>query len=119
MFLLAEVLLAGVLLIGVLPLEVLLVAEEEEFAVSGLLEKKEMILLGSEILEEERALLFFDALLVIWYFWHLFSSADWTGGQRHLCFWSLPMHQYADTAMKICEYKCNGCKNEIGIDEEV
>jgi hypothetical protein len=70
-------LLAEVLLAGALPLEVLLVAEEEkEFAVSGLLEKKGMILLGLEILGEEKALLFFGALLVIWYSWHLFSSAD-------------------------------------------
>ena len=70
-------LLVEVPLAGVLPLEVLLVAEEEkEPAVSGLLEKKRMILLGLEILEEEKALLFFGALLVIWYSWHLFSSAD-------------------------------------------
>jgi len=70
-------LLAEVLLVGTLPLEVLLVAEEEkEFAVSGLLEKKGMILLGLEILGEEKVLLFFGALLVIWYSWHLFSSAD-------------------------------------------
>ena len=47
-------LLAEVLLAGALPLEVLLVAEEEkEFAVSGLLEKKGMILLGLEILGQE------------------------------------------------------------------
>ena len=70
-------LLAEVLLVGTLPLEVLLVAEEEkEFAVSGLLEKKGMILLGLEILGEEKVLLFFGALLVIWYSWHLFSLAD-------------------------------------------
>ena len=71
-FLLAEVLLARTL-----PLEVLLVAEEEkEFAASGPLEKKEIILLGLEILGEEKVLLFFGASLVIWYSWHLFSSAD-------------------------------------------
>jgi len=76
MFLLAEVLLAGVLLFGVL-----LVAEEEMvLAVSGLLEKKGMILLGSETLGEEEALLFSGASLVIWYSWNLFSSVDWTGG---------------------------------------
>jgi len=61
MFLLAEVPLAGVLPLGVLP-----VAEEEmAFAVSGLLEKKGMILLESEILGEEKALLFSGALLVV------------------------------------------------------
>jgi len=57
--LLAEVPLARVLLSGVL-----LVAEDEMvLAVSGLLEKKGMILLGSETLGEEEALLFSDALL--------------------------------------------------------
>ena len=71
-FLLAEVPLAGVL-----PLEALLVTEGEmESAGSGFLEKKEMILLGLEILGEEKALLFFGASLVIWYSWHLFSSVD-------------------------------------------
>jgi hypothetical protein len=76
LFLLAEVPLAGVLPLGVLP-----VAEEEmAFAVSGLLEKKGMILLGLETLGEEEALLFFGASLVIWYSWHLFSSVDWTRG---------------------------------------
>jgi len=76
MYLLAEVPLAGVLL-----REVLLVAEEEKgFAVSGLLEKKGMILLGLEILVEEKALLCFGALLVIWCSWNLSSSVDWTGG---------------------------------------
>jgi len=94
-------LLAEVLLVGTLPLEVLLVAEEEkELAVSRLLEKKGMILLGSEILEEEKALLFFGALLVIWYSWHLFSSAGWTRGHRRLYLWSLPMHRCADTTIK-------------------
>jgi hypothetical protein len=78
---LAEVPLAGVLLRGVL-----LVAEEKVSAVSELLEKKEKIPPGLEILGEEKALLFFGALLVIWYSWHLFSSVDWTGGHRHLCF---------------------------------
>ena len=70
-------LLAEVLLAGTLPLEALLVAEEEKVsAVSGLLEKKGMILLGSEILEEEKALLVFGALLVIWCSWSLSSSVD-------------------------------------------
>ena len=49
-------------------------------AVSGLLEKKGMILLGSETLGEEEALLFSGASLAIWYSWNLFSSVDWTGG---------------------------------------
>jgi len=115
MCLLAEVALAGVLL-----REVLLVAEEEMvLVVSGLLEKREKIPPGLEILGEEKALLFFGALLVIWYSWHLFSSADWTGGHRYLCFWSLPMHRCADTTMKIHECKCKRCKNEIGMDERV
>jgi len=75
-FLLAEVLFAGVLPLGVLP-----VAEEEvASAVSGLLEKKGMILPESEILGEERALLFFGTLHVIWYSWSLFSLVNWTGG---------------------------------------
>jgi len=96
MFLLAEVLLARVLLFGVL-----LVAEEEMvLAVSGLLEKKGMILLGSETLGEEEALLFSGASLVIWYSWNLFSSVDSTGGHRQSYFWSLPMYRYADTTTK-------------------
>jgi len=82
MFLLAEVLLARVL-----PLGVLLVTEEEMVpAVSGLLEKKGMILLGSETLGEEEALLFSGASLVIWYSWNLFSSVDWTRGHRQSYF---------------------------------
>ena len=89
------------LLAGVLPFEVLLVAEEEMvLVVSELLEKKGMILLGSETLGEEDALLFSGASLVIWYSWNLFSSVDWTGGHRQSYFWSLPMCRYADTAMK-------------------
>jgi len=81
-FLLAEVPLAGAL-----PLGVLLVAEEEMVsALSGLLEKKGMTLLESEILGEEKALLFSGALLVIWYSWNLFSSVDWTGGHRRSYF---------------------------------
>jgi len=81
MCLLAEVLLARVLL-----RDVLLVAEEKGSAVYELLEKREKTPLGLEILGEEKALLFFGALLVIWYSWHLFSSVDWTGRHRHLCF---------------------------------
>jgi len=87
-------LLAGVLLRGAL-----LVAEEKVSAVSELLEKKEKIPPRLEILGEEKALLFFGALLVIWYSWHLFSLADWTRGHQHLCFWSLPMCQCAGTTM--------------------
>jgi len=68
-FLLAEVLLAGVLLVGILLLGVLLVTEKEMVsAVSGLLEKREKILLGSEILGEEKVLLLSGASLVVWYF---------------------------------------------------
>jgi len=120
MCLLAEVLLAGVLLVGVLPLGVLPVAEKEVVpAVSRFLEKREKIPPGSVILGEEKVLLSSGALLVIWCFWNLSFSLDWTGGHRHLCFWSLPMHQYAVTMMEICEYKCNKCKNEIHMDEKV
>jgi len=60
MCLLAEVPLAGVLL-----REVLLVVDEKVSAVFELLEKKEIILLGLEILGEEKALLFFGTLLAI------------------------------------------------------
>ena len=49
--------------------------EGMESAVSGFLEKKGMILLGSEILGEEKALLFSGTSLVIWYSWSLSSSA--------------------------------------------
>jgi hypothetical protein len=114
MCLLAEIPLAGVLL-----REVLLVAEEKVSAVSELLEKREKIPLGLEILGEEKALLFFDASLVIWYCWHLFFSVDWTGGHRQLYFWSLPMYRCADTTMKICEYKCNRCSNGIGMGKRI
>jgi len=77
MFLLAEALLGKVLLAEVLLFGFLLVVEEETvLVVSGLLEKKEMILLGSEILGEGKALLFSGALLAIWYSWNLFSSVD-------------------------------------------
>jgi hypothetical protein len=95
MCLLAEVPLAGVLL-----RKVLLVAEEKVSAVSELLGKKGMILLGSEILGEDEALLFSGALLVIWYSWSLSSSVDWTGGHRQSNFWSLPMCWYAGTTIR-------------------
>jgi len=95
-FLLDEVLLTEVLLAGAL----LVVEGEMVLAVSGLLEKKGMILLGSETLEEEEALLFSGASLVIWYSWNLLSSVDWTGGHRQSYFWSLPMCWYADTTIK-------------------
>jgi len=114
----AGVLLVGVLLGGVLPLGVLLAAEREMvLAVSVFLEKKEKILPELEIQEEEGALLLSGALFVLWYSWHLFSSVDWTGGHRHLCFWSLWMRRCADIEREICEYKCNICKNEIGMKE--
>ena len=97
MYLLAEALLAGVLLGGVLPLEVFLAAEREMvLVVSVFLEKKEKIPPELEIPEEEEVLLLSGALFALWYSWHLFSSADWTGGHRRLCFWFLPMHRYAD-----------------------
>ena len=93
MFLLAEVPLAGVLPLGVLPM-----AEGE--TTSGLLEKKGMILLESEILGEEKALLFSGALFVIWYSWSIFSLDEWTGGHRQSYFWSLPMCRCADTTVR-------------------
>jgi len=74
MFLLAKVLLAGVLLVA---------EEEMVLVVCELPEKKGMILLESETLGEEEALLFSGASLVIWYSWNLFSSVDWTGGHQH------------------------------------
>jgi len=76
MFVLDEVLLTKVILAGAL----LVVEGKMVLVVSGLLEKKGMILLGLETLEEEEALLFSGALLVIWYSWNLFSSIYWTGG---------------------------------------
>jgi hypothetical protein len=119
MCLLAEVLLVGALLVGVLPLVVLLAFEGEMIlAVSVFLEKKERIPPELEIPEEEGELLLSGALFVLWYSWHLFSSAGWTGGHRHLCFWSLPMHWYADTEKEICECKYNRHKSEIGIKIE-
>jgi len=117
MCLLAGVLLIEVLLVEVLLLVVLLALEGEMvLAVFVFLEKNERIPPGSEIPEEEGELLLSGALFVLWYSWHLFSSAGWTGGHRHLCFWSLPMRWYADTEKEIREYKCNRYKNEIGIN---
>ena len=119
MYLLAEALLAGVLLGGVLPLEVFLAAEGKMvLAVFVFPEKKERIPLELGIPEEEKALLLSGALFVLWYSWHLFSSTDWTGGHRHLCFWFLPMCRYADIERKICEYKCDRCKTGIGMNEK-
>ena len=114
MCLLAQVLLAGVLL-----RMVHLVAEGKASIVSELLGKKEKIPPGSAILEGEKALLFFGALPGFWYSWSFSSLVDWTGGHRHLCFWSLPMRRYTDTTMKIRECKYNRCKNGISMDERV
>jgi len=112
---LAEELLAGVLLVGILPFGGLLATEEEMVLVAdGILERKEKTPLELETLGEEKVLLSSDALFVLWYSWHLFSSADWTGGHRHLCFWSLPMCRFAGTTIKIREYKHISWKNEIG-----
>jgi len=97
---------------------VFLAAEREMvLAVFVFLEKREKILLELEIPGEEEALLLSDALFVLWYSWHLSSSADWTGGHRHLCFWSLPMRRCADTERGICEYKCSRCESGIGMNE--
>ena len=106
MFLLAEVLLVEVLLAGVLLFGFLLVVEEETvLVVSGLLEEKGMILLGSEILGEEKALLFSGALLVIWYSWNLFSSG--------LCRCTGVLIQQRE----VYKYKCNKYKNGIGMSK--
>jgi len=97
---------------------VLLAAEGEMVpTMSVFLEKREKILPELEILGEEEALLLFGALFVLWYSWHPFSSADWTGGHQHLCFWSLSMRRCADTERENCEYKCSRCKNEISMKE--
>ena len=87
-------------------------------AVSVFLEKKEKIPPGLEIPEEEVELLLSGTSFVLWYSWHLFSSAGWTGGHRHLCFWSLPMRWCADTGREICECKYNRHKGEIGMKIE-
>jgi len=69
--------LAEVPLARVLPLGVLLVTEGEmKSTESEFLEEKGMILLGLEMLEEEKASLFSGTLLVIWYSWNLFSSVE-------------------------------------------
>jgi len=92
----AEVLLAEALLVGVLPLVVLLAAEKGMVPTASVfLERREKILPGLEIPGEEKALLLFGALLVLWYSWLFFSSAGWTGGHRHFYFRSLPMRQCA------------------------
>jgi len=119
MCLLAEVFLVGAPLVGILPLVVLLAVEGEMvLAVSVFLEKKERIPPELEIPKEEGELPLSGALFVLWYSWHLFSSAGWTGGHQHLCFWSLPMRWCADTERKICECKCNRHNSEIGIKIE-
>ena len=87
-------------------------------AVSVFLENKERIPPGLEIPEEEVELLLFDALFVLWYSWYLFSSAGWTGGHRHLYFWSLPMRWSADTERKTRKCKSDKYKNKIGIKIE-
>jgi len=112
-------LLAKAPLAGVLLPEVLLVAEGKVSAVSELLEKKEKIPLGSVTVEEEKTLLFSGALPGVWYSWSFSSLVDWTGGHWHLHFWSLSMRRCADTTMKIREYKCDRCKNGIGVDGRV
>jgi len=113
-------LLAEVLLVEVLPPVVLLaLVGKMVLAASGLLEKKRKTPTGLEIPEEEGELLLFGALPMLWYLWHPFSFAGWTGEHQHLCFWSLPMRWFADTEKKICEYQCSRCKRKIGINEKV
>jgi hypothetical protein len=103
-----------------LPLVALLAVEEEMvLAESVFLEEKEKIPPELEIPEEEGELPLSGALFVLWYSWHLFSSAGWTGGHQHLCFWSLPMRRYAASEIRIRKYKCGRCKNGIGINEKV
>ena len=75
MCLLAEVLLVEVLLVGVLPLVVLLALEREMVLVVSVFLEKERIPPELEIPEGERELLLSGALFVLWYSWHLFSSA--------------------------------------------
>ena len=113
-------LLAEVLLVEVLPPVVLLALVGEMVLVaSGLLEKKGKTPPELEMPEEEGELLLSGALPVLWYLWHPFSFAGWTGGHRHLCFWSLPMRWFADAEKKTCEYQCSRCKRKIGINEKV
>ena len=119
MCLLAEVLLVETPLDEDLLLVVLLAVEEEMVLVESVfLEEKEKILPELEKPEGKGELPLSSALFVLWYSWHLFSSAGWTRGHWHLFFWSLPMHWYADTERKIREYKRNRYKNEIGIKIE-
>ena len=104
-------LLAEVLLVEVLPPVVLLALEGEMVLAESLfLEEKERIPPEWEIPEEEEEELpLSGASFVPWYFWCLFSSAGWTGGHRHLCFWFLPMHWFAVTEKRICEYQYSRC----------
>jgi hypothetical protein len=98
-------LLAEVLLVEVLPPVVLLALVGEMVLVaSGLLEKKGKTPPELEMPEEEGELLLSGALPVLWYLWHPFSFAGWIGGHRHLCFWFLPMHWFAVTERRICQY---------------
>jgi len=109
-----------VLPIEVLLLAVLLAVEGEMVLVGSLfLGEKEKIPLEWEIPEEEKELPLSGALFVPWYSWHLFSSAGWTGGHRHLCFWFLPMRWFAVTERRICEYQCSRCKSGIGMNREI
>ena len=114
MCLLAEVPLAGVLL-----REVLLVAEEEMVLVVSGLEKKEKIPLGLETLGEGKVLLFPSASPGFWYSWSFSSLVVWTGGYRQSHLWFLPMCRFADSTMKICECKCNRCKNGISMGRRI
>ena len=97
----------------------LAVGEEMVLAKSVFLEEKEKIPPELEIPEEKGEWPLSGALFVLWYSWHLFSSTGWTGGHRHLCFWSLPMRRYAASGIRICKHGCGGCKNGIGINEKV
>jgi len=79
--------LAEVPLVVILLRELLPVAGEEMVPVaSGLLERREKILLELETLGEEEVLLSSGASLVIWCSWRLSFSPGWTRGHRHLCF---------------------------------
>ena len=115
MCLLAEAPLAGVLLCGVL----LVVEEEMVLAVSELLEKREKIPPGSVTLGEEKVLLSSGSSPGFWYSWSFSSLVGRTGGHRQSHLWSFPMCQFSDTTMKICECKCNRCKNGIGMAKKI
>ena len=87
MCLLAGVLLTEVLLDGVLPpVALLALVGKMVLVASELLEEKGKTPLELEMPEEEGELLLSGALLVLWYLWHPFSFAGWTGGHRHICF---------------------------------